>query len=283
MSFQRSACSPNYMKRIFLAFILFCCSVFTIHGETPDLGPFTHFFFIDRWGQGVFGYHFVDPGCFDVLATKGWHPLKVDATLSSGIIPGGVLIQHLRSVTVLSDPKINIHLSLDRTKIDYGESAHLSVTLDNFLPTNHQLYRRNLYLCVTTKKRGTSPSGEVKKDNTYDSFINSYSDLETHRALYTRAQAGVCLFTDVGTITMSDGRPYLQIVKDGKIKEAGLYDEDIRRIDPKESQTLQYEIGPGWLVNEYELYAFYNYKDDESEDGMKFTMSKAISFDVQYP
>jgi hypothetical protein len=203
--------------------------------------------------------------------------------LSAGIIPGGSVFQQIRSVTVLSDPKINIHLSLEPTAINYGESGHLSVTLDNLLSTSHELYRRNLYLSVTIKKRGTSPFGAVQKDNIYDSFTNAYQDLETHKTLYSRAQAGVCLFTDVGIISMREGRPHLEIVKDGKIKEAGLYDEDIRSIDPKKSQTLQYEIGSGWLVNEYELYAFYHYKDDESEDGMKFTMSKAISFDVQYP
>ncbi len=82
------------------------------------------------------------------------------------------------------------------------------------------------------------------------------------------------MLTDAGDIRMEDGDPDLYVFKDGKHQRPSLYDEDKTVIEPGKTVTSSYNIGSGWLLNEYELQVAYLRGPQER------VLSKPASFDV---
>ncbi|MFA5795499.1 MAG: hypothetical protein WC980_10600 [Candidatus Brocadiia bacterium] len=262
--------------------------------DMPNQGVFRGYFFVDRWGQGVFDYLYVDPGLFPQLKQDEWRPVTVTATsIVQWMNPGGAMIKKISQVELPEQPQFNIKLGLINETITYGGSAILWVGITNNSKSNHTLYKRDLKLNITVHKRGTLPGGEkVERDTIYDCFNNPYDD---DAVKCMRATVSLALVMNNGKINMENGNPQLYPPKSikqitdtsGPYPKIRLVETEPKIVDGEKQETLArgksttlfYQLGDDWLINEYELQASYRPYPTNDE----YVLSKPISFDVKAP
>jgi hypothetical protein len=268
------------IRKILLALIVVGTCSTLLADLAPTKGKFLDYFFVDRWGQGIFGSFYVDPDLHKALKRDTWCPIKIEAIrISQPMNPGGAMIRRLKSARALPPAKLQIKLESDSHRVTYNHKAVLTVSVTNGWDKPIGLYRRDLLLAITVHKRGTTPQGKPKHDEIFDCFNNPYHDFAGKTQLL-RATMYEKLFTDKGDIRMKEGNPELIIQKESESKRAGLYDEDKRTLEPGASAIFRYTIGTGWYINEYELQVRYRPRENI---GVEFVVSEPMSFDVISP
>ncbi|MFH1226714.1 MAG: hypothetical protein V1701_02270 [Planctomycetota bacterium] len=188
------------------------------------------------------------------------------------------MIMQISKVDLPEIPLLSIELAVDKKSITYDGRAALTVTILNHSKEPVELYQRGLRLDITVHKRGTLPGKKVEQDAIFDCFNDPYyggPGLEYMRATINRS-----LFTDKGNIIMKNGEPVLCIQKGNETKQADIYDEDKRTVEPDKSVSFPYQIGDGWLVNEYEFQVCFR---SQQKSNVNLIRSKPISFDVNAP
>ena len=244
----------------------------------PRKGTFTGYFFVDRWGQGWFDFLFVAPELKDRIPQQSWRPIKLTTSDIHQIMnPGAGLIRRIDRIEELSEPTLQVKLSVDRKAIAHGQSTTVHVLVENHSDSKVELYRRDFRLLTTVHRRGEDPAGKVDRDEIYDCFNNPYGTGFEKDSLL-RATMSDSLFTNDGRIKMFRGAPTLQVEREGMWKRAELYDEEYPVIPPRESVEFAYAIGEGWLINEYELQIRYCPRE---EMGAPYVLSPPLSFDVK--
>jgi hypothetical protein len=245
----------------------------------PNRGTFSGYFFLDRWGQGVFGVFFVEPQLARDLSKREWGPIRLTSNdIRQPMNPGAAMIHQIENVESLPEPELRIRLSIDRRTIQFAGHTKLRLTVENMSDRAVELRRGSFWLAVTVRTRGTHPQREVDRDETYDCFNNPYGMLHGSTAVI-RATMTCALLTNQGEIQMRSGAPVLMIRTHGvlKIVFAGTQHEQWPDIAAGESLTCTYTIGTGWLVNEYELQV--KYLQGEKREP-RHIVSRAESFDV---
>ena len=258
-----------------LIFLMISSYAFT--EKLPTKGTFEGYFFIDRWGQGVFNYFFVSPELSNSLDKLKDNPLRIVATeINQPMNPGGAMILKIESINPLAKPHLQLGLDVSKQVIGYGKQTKLTVVIENNSDKPVSLYRRDLLLAISVNKRGVLPDQKVDRDAIFDVFNNPYFD-EKSNLICLRATTYVKLFTDKGEISMVNGHPDLYILKEGGKKRVGIYDEEKRIVSPGKSVSFSYQIGQDWLVNEYELQLKYRPREKTS---IEYILSKPLAFDV---
>lgn len=242
----------------------------------PHLLELSHadYFFVDRWGQGVFGGLFVNRRLHGRLSKQPYGLLHIDGAYQHGAtIPGGSRLERVARIGH-SGSNVEITMSLDKNKVEFGGQVALHARIHNNSKQPLHLQGRQLRLVTTVRRRGTVPNGAVDRDEIYDCFANSFTigSANLLRATTTRP-----LFVSDATIISQRGSPSAVAVEN---KRLDIYDEEKILIPPGASHALAYNVGGGWLINEYELQIEYRGREGTP---LEHVLSPPISFDVRPP
>jgi hypothetical protein len=253
---------------VVLALLLFARSA---NAETlPSAGTFDGHFFVDRWGQGVFDYFFVDDALVSRLP-KQWRPIRLSSDrIHQWMNPGGAMIKHLGEVQDVAAPPIRIRLAVDSPVIAVGEKTILHVFVENTGDRELDFFLDGCWLSTTVHRRGTWKNERVARDEIYDCSINAYSEsLGMDETAKVRA---------TGNVTLGDKRGYIMPQFGFTAVDPNQWPTTIRA---KQILDLPYVLESNWLANEYELQAKYEPGDRGGLQRTQFAMSPPLSFDVR--
>ncbi len=243
----------------------------------PRTGTFTGYFFVDRWGQGVFDIFFVEPSLHETISKRLWRPIRLTTDdIRQPMNPGAGMIHQITRLEEVVEPPLNITLALDSRSLKFGEHGRLHVTVRNSTEQPVELYRRDFHLRTTVNKRGVDPERQIERDSIYDSMANPYGFAIESKCLL-RATMSTALFTNDGDIRMREGAPALFVARSDGDRPAGLYDEQRPMLQPGQPVDFMYAIGAGWLVNEYELQISYRPRENTAVPNI---LSPPLSVDV---